>query len=214
MQVNLLFLLCVQSQPLFPGFQDLHCRLTGAESTETIPPMMILLQIHLYVLNHDVSMGLVLSHTVKIHSVLVTQQGFCGGITLAPLTDEESFCQNWNNHAPEWVHLYTTPLFHQVIWQVESSEVRIWRHHIVELVEFLNPGMLFQPECYPVHQIRKHTELDSMKIFWYANTHWGNAFHNPDDAFWGFNYSIFHIMSCILSCRLIIVSGEYYSLEA
>jgi len=74
-------------------------------------------------------------------------------------------------------------LRHLAIWLVESSEARIWRHHRPELVEFVDPGMLFEEGRYPVHPMLKHTEIDSMKNIGYDNSHRRDAFHIPEDAF-------------------------------
>jgi len=64
---------------------------------------------------------------------------------------------------PECIHLHTTPGRHLAIWLVEMSEARILRHRRGELVEFVDPGMLFEEGRYPVHQMFKHTEIHYMK---------------------------------------------------
>jgi len=69
------------------------------------------------------------------------------------------------------------------IWLVESSEARIWRYHCAELVEFVDPGMLFDKECYPIHQMLKDTEIDGMNNIEYDNSRGRDAFHIPEDAF-------------------------------
>jgi len=69
------------------------------------------------------------------------------------------------------------------IWLVESSEDRIWRHRCPELVEFVDPGMLFKEECYPVNQMLQHTEVDRMKNIGYDNSRRRDAFRIPEDAF-------------------------------
>jgi hypothetical protein len=84
---------------------------------------------------------------------------------------------------PKCFHLLKTPLHHLAIWLVESSEARIWRHHHPELVEFVDPGMLFEEGYYQVHQMLKHTELDGMKNIGYDNSRQGDSFHIPEDAY-------------------------------
>jgi len=73
-------------------------------------------------------------------------------------------------------------LRHLAKWLVESSEARIWRHHHPELVEFVDPGMVFEEGCYPVHQMLKHTEIDRVKIIGYNNSRQRDAFCLPEDA--------------------------------
>ena len=108
---------------------------------------------------------------------------------------------------PKCFHLLTTRLRHLAIWLVESREARIWRHHRPELVEFVHPGMLFEEGCYPVHQMLKHTKIDGMMDIGYDNSRRSDAFHIPEDAFWGSNRSIFQILSCFTSLLLGIGSS-------
>jgi hypothetical protein len=69
------------------------------------------------------------------------------------------------------------------IWLLELSESRIWRHHHPELVEFVDPGMLFKKGRYAVHQMLKHTKTDSMKNIVHDNSRRTDAFHILEDAF-------------------------------
>jgi hypothetical protein len=69
------------------------------------------------------------------------------------------------------------------IWLLELSEARIWRHHHPELVEFVNPGMLFKKGRYAVHQMLKHKKIDGMKNIMYDNSHRRDAFHILEDLF-------------------------------
>jgi len=69
------------------------------------------------------------------------------------------------------------------MWLVELCEAKICRHHCPVLVEFVNPGMLFEEGHYPVHQMIKHTMVDGMTIVQYDNIHLGDAFHIPQNAF-------------------------------
>jgi len=55
--------------------------------------------------------------------------------------------------------------------------------HFADVVEFVDPGMLFEEGHYPVHQMLKHTEIDGKKNIWYDNSHRRDAFHIPEDAF-------------------------------
>ena len=194
--VTLLFLLFVQRKVLFQGFWDLLCSFTGAESTENIIVTFKLLQILLHVLHRGFSIVPVMCHKVKIHSVLDAQQGFCEGNPLAHQKVWKSQHENWNNHAHECFHLLTTTLRHLATWLVKLSQARIWRHHCQELVEFVNPGMLFKKGHFLVYQMLMHTEIEGMKNFGYDNSHPGDAFHIPEDAFWGSNCSILQILSC------------------
>jgi len=66
---------------------------------------------------------------------------------------------------------------------VESTEARICRHHCPELVEFVNPRMLFNEEPYPVHHMHEHTEMDGLRTIRYKTSHQGDAFHISEDAF-------------------------------
>jgi hypothetical protein len=72
-----------QIMVLFEGFRDLLCRLTGAESTETIVLMMKLLKIILHILDCGIRMVPELWYKVKTPKVLDAQQTFCEGISLA-----------------------------------------------------------------------------------------------------------------------------------
>ena len=72
---------------------------------------------------------------------------------------------------------------HLATWSVELMEGRIWRNRRPELVEFVNPGMLCEEGHYPVDQMLRHSELDSMKNIGYDNSCWEDAFHIPEDAF-------------------------------
>ena len=83
---------------------------------------------------------------------------------------------------PECFHLLTIPLRHVAIWLAELSADRIWRHYRPELIEFVDPGMLFKEGRYPVHQMLKHTEIDGMKNIGYHNSHCRDAFHIPEDT--------------------------------
>jgi hypothetical protein len=67
-------------------------------------------------------------------------------------------------------------LHHLAIWLVESSEARIWRYHSLELVEFVDPGMLFEEGRYPVDQMLKDTEIDGIKNIGYDNGRRRDAF--------------------------------------
>jgi len=69
------------------------------------------------------------------------------------------------------------------VWLVESSETRLWRHHRPQLVEFIDPRMLFEEEHFPVHQMLEHTKIDVMKDIYYANCRRGDAFIIPEDPF-------------------------------
>jgi hypothetical protein len=84
---------------------------------------------------------------------------------------------------PVCFHLLTTQLCRRDMLLVQSSEARIWRHHRPELLEFVDPGMLFKEGRYTVHQMLQHTEIDSMKNIGYDNSRRRDAFHIPDDAF-------------------------------
>jgi hypothetical protein len=57
------------------------------------------------------------------------------------------------------------------------SEARIWRHRCPELVEFVNSGVLFEQEYYPVKEILQHTEIEGMTNIRYDNSHLGDEFH-------------------------------------
>jgi len=65
----------------------------------------------------------------------------------------------------------------------ELSEATIWRDHRPELVEFVDPGMLFEEGRYPVHQLLKYMEIDGMKNIRYDNNRWRDAFNIPDHPF-------------------------------
>jgi len=121
--------------------------------------------------------------------------------------------KNWDNHVPECIHHLSTPLHHLVIWLVESSTARIWRHHCPGMVEFVNAGMFLDKGDYTFHQLLNHTMIDGMKNFRYANNGWGNAFCIPEDTFWGCNRLIFQQLSWFPSLCLSSVSSEYHLLE-
>jgi len=121
---------------------------------------------------------------------------------------------NLINSGLKWFHLLTTILSPLAIWLVEWSEVRIWQHQFSELVEFSNSRILFMKECYPGHLMLKHSEIDGMKIIRYDNECPGNAFHIPEDAFWGFIHLMFHILSSVPSLCLITLCCEDHLLEA
>jgi hypothetical protein len=69
------------------------------------------------------------------------------------------------------------------IWLVELSEARIWRHYHPELVEIFDHGMMFKEGRYPVHQMLKHTNKDSMKKIGYNNSCWRDECYISEDAF-------------------------------
>ena len=137
----------------FQGFWDLVCRFTCVELTETILVTMKLLQIILHILDRGLSMVLVLYYKVKIHKFLDAQRGFCEGNALASRRVQMSPSENWNNYAPKCLHLLTTSLGRLANWHVESTEATIWRNHHPELVDFVNPGMLFEEGRHHVHRI-------------------------------------------------------------
>lgn len=110
-------------------------------------------------------------------------------------------------------HLPPTPLHHLAIWLVESSAAMIWRHHRPELVEFVDPGMMFEEGCDTVCQLLDHTKTHGRQDTVYDNRSWGDAFHIPEDAIRCANHSIIQIVSCIPSCLLISWSREYDLLE-
>jgi len=149
----------------------------------------------------------------KIHQVLDAQRGYCEGNALARQRVSKSRPENWNNHSPECFDLLITLLHHLAISLVESSIARIWRHHIPELVEIADPGMLFEEGRYPVHQMFRYTKIDGMKNIGYDNSRWRYAFHISDDAVWGSNCMNFQILSCFLSLRLIFLSCVYHLVE-
>jgi len=121
--------------------------------------------------------------------------------------------ENCNNHTSECFHLLATPLHRLAIWHVESSEARIWRHHRWEQVEFVDPGLLLEEGCCPVLWMLKHTEIDGMKNVGCHNSRRRDAFHIPEDAFWGSNCSISQIMSCFPPLSLISLTCECHLLE-
>jgi len=114
---------------------------------------------------------------VRIHNALDSQQSFCEGNSVVRQRIQKSLCDNRNNHMPKCCHLLSSPLHHLAKWLVESSEDRIWRHHRPELVEFVDPGMLFEEGCYPFHQMPKHTKIDAMKKIEYGTHRQKDAFH-------------------------------------
>jgi len=212
-RVTVPILLFVQRKLLCQGFRDLLCSFTGMELTENILVTRKLLQINLHVLHRGRSMVPVLCHKANMHKVLDTQQGFCEGNALACRRAWNSRRENWNNHMAECIQLLPTPFRHLAIRLVASSESRIWSHHHPVLVEFVDPGILFEEEHYPVPQMLKKTEIDGKKNVGYDNCRWRDVLYLPEDAFWGFNLVIFQILSCFPALCLISLSCKYHFLE-
>jgi hypothetical protein len=71
------FTLLFQRKRYFQKFRNLLSSLTAVELPGNTLVTLEVLPIQLHVLNHGVSMALVLCYTVKMHHVLNTQQGFC-----------------------------------------------------------------------------------------------------------------------------------------
>jgi len=212
--VTLPFLLLVQHKLLFLAFPVLLCRSTGVELTEHIHLMVKLFQMNLHVLDRGFStMVPVVCHKVKMNGFLVAQQGFCEGNPLAHCKVKKNPPETWNNHAPECFPILTTPLRLWAIWLVGWSEARICNYHRPAVVELVDPGMLLKDGQYPVQEMLKGTEIDGPKNIRYDNSHQGDAFHIPEDTFWGFNYSIFQILSSFLLVWLISLSCDYYFVE-
>ena len=67
--------------------------------------------------------------------------------------------------------------------------------------------MLFEEERYPVRQMLKYTGIDCIKNIWYDINPWRDAFHIPEDAFWGSNRSMFQILACFPSLHLVLATG-------
>jgi len=118
-----------------------------------------------------------------------------------------------NNHAPECLQLLSTPLRQMAIWLVESSNARRWKHHRTELVEFVNPGMLFQEGKYPVYQPPNHTAIDGMKNIRFDNSHQGDTDHIPESAFGCSNCSIIQIFSWLPFAMARIASDGLMDIE-
>jgi len=153
------------------------------ESAENILLTTKLLEIILHVLNHGLSIVLVLYHRVKLYLVLDAHQGFCEGNALARRRVQKSPCGNWSNDAPDCFHLLSTPLHLLVIWLVESSDGMIWRHHRPEVVEFVDPAIMSEDGQHMLHRMIKYTEIDFKMIIGYDNNHRRNAFLVPEDTF-------------------------------
>jgi hypothetical protein len=51
------------------------------------------------------------------------------------------------------------------------------------MVEFVNAGMVFKEELYPVHLMVTHTEIDGIQFIQYHTSSWGDAFHIPEVVF-------------------------------
>jgi hypothetical protein len=83
--------------------------------------------------------------------------------------------------------LLTTALGPLGLWLVKLKEARIWRHHHPKDIEFVDHGMLFVEECYPVHQMLKHIRIHGKTDIRYINSCPGDALHIADDAFQGSN---------------------------
>lgn len=189
------------------------CEFPAATSHQTILMMMTLLWIILHQLDLGLCVLPVLYLTVKIYQVLDAPQGFCEGNPVACQSIQKSRCKNWNNLAPDWFHLLTTPLHHIAIWLVVSSEARIWRHYRQELFEFVDFSMLFTKGCSPELHKLTHIEIDSMNNIWYDNSDWRDVFHHLEDAFRCSNRSIFRILPCFLCLHFNPLSPEYHCLE-
>src|SRR5882757_7990118 len=71
------FTLFFQRKRHFQKFRNLLSSLTDVELPGNNLVTLEVLPIQLHVLNHGVSMALVLCYMVKMHQVLNTQQGFC-----------------------------------------------------------------------------------------------------------------------------------------
>jgi len=174
---------------------------------------MTLLQMILHVLNRSLGMVLILCHMVIMHNVHNTQQGFCEAHPSADQMASKYHHPNWNTHAPTYFHPHTTSTSYLAIWFVESSEASLWKHHCQELVELVDPGISFKEGRYPVHQMLNHTKKGGIMNIRYDTSHWRDAFHIPDNGFWGSNYSMFQISSCFPSFCPISISHNYHLLE-
>lgn len=181
--VTLPFLWFVQTKMHSQGFCEHLCRFTGAQLTEHIPLKIKLLQIIPNVLDQRFSIVLAFCHMVKIPQYVDAQLGCCEGNSLACRMVAKSCHKNWINHTPECFHLISTSINQLATGRVEQKDARVWRHHCPELVENVDPGMLFKKGCYPVHQMGKHTMIDSMKDIGYDNRCLGDAFDIHADTF-------------------------------
>jgi hypothetical protein len=65
-----------------------------------------------------------------------------------------------------------------------------------------------------VHQMVRHTMIDSIKNIGYDNSHWREAFHNAEDFFSASNCSILQILSCILSLHLMSLTRKHHLLKS
>jgi len=119
-------------------------------------------------------------------------------------SDQNSFCG---------CHLITTWLGQQAIWLVDLSKAMVWRHHRPEVVEIVNPGVLFKERHYPVHQMLKHIEIGSMQSIRYDNRCWGHSLYIPKGAFWGSNCWIIQMLSCCPSLHITSISCENHLLQ-
>jgi hypothetical protein len=128
-------------------------------------------------------MAALLYHKGKIHKDSDAQQGFGEGNPLASPSVQMSRGEKCNNYASKCLHLLTTHLHRFAIWHVESSEALIWRHHRSELVDFVDPGLLFEEGRYQVYQILNHTEIEDMKNIGYDCSLQRDAFHTAEDVF-------------------------------
>lgn len=155
----------------------------------------------------------VLYPNVNIHYILDTEQSFCERNDLVWHTVQKSCCKNWNNHLFEYFHLLPTWLHYLVIRLLESSEARTWWHQLPVLDEFVDPAMLFEEECNPVHQMHNHTKGESIKDIGYNNSHRQDAIHIPEDALRYFNHLIFQILCWFPSLSLISLSPEFRLLD-
>jgi len=174
---------------------------------------MELIQIVLHVLDCGFSMVGVLYHLVNIHSVLDAQWRFCQGNTLARQRVEKSHSGTGYSPVPECIHLLTSLMHQVVIWVVELSDARIWRHHCPEQVELGDPGMSDKKGQYPVYEMPKHNNFDGMDDIRYDDCCQWDAFHDPDDSVCSSNCSILQILLFFLSLGLISLICEYHLLK-
>jgi len=155
----------------------------------------------LHLLDCRFSTVLVPCHKGKVDQVQDALQGIGEGNHLARDGVQKCHSENTNNHLPNSFHHLSTPLGNLPIWLVQSSKARIWRHHRPELVEPVEPAMLFGEDRYPVHQMLRHTDMEAKKDYGYDNTRQGDAFHIPEDSYIGHNHFIFPISSCFPSLQ-------------
>jgi hypothetical protein len=59
----------------------------------------------------------------------------------------------------------------------------MFSYHFPVLVEFVDPGIMFEERRYPVHQMVKHTEMDNIKNVRNVDCHRRDAFYIPEDTF-------------------------------